>query len=111
MVKDGLWDVYNDIHMGSCAESCAKDFKFSREELDEFSINSYKKGKHYKCQLIKQEKLHSLQPSGFIQLPQANTSVSHITSSSLSLQLSEQVSINGIAEDNLHLVKRLMEYL
>ena len=43
MVKDGLWDVYNDIHMGSCAESCAKDFNFSREELDEFSINSYKK--------------------------------------------------------------------
>jgi len=43
MVKDGLWDVYNDIHMGSCAESCAKDFKFSREELDEYSINSYKK--------------------------------------------------------------------
>ena len=24
MIKDGLWDVYNDIHMGSCAESCAK---------------------------------------------------------------------------------------
>ena len=43
MVKDGLWDVYNDVHMGRCAESCAKDFKFSREELDEFSINSYKK--------------------------------------------------------------------
>ena len=43
MVKDGLWDVYNDIHMGNCAESCAKDFNFSREELDEFSIDSYKK--------------------------------------------------------------------
>lgn len=43
MVKDGLWDVYNDIHMGSCAESCARDFKFTREELDEFTINSYKK--------------------------------------------------------------------
>ncbi|HKI78660.1 MAG TPA: acetyl-CoA C-acetyltransferase [Ignavibacteriaceae bacterium] len=43
MVKDGLWDVYNDIHMGNCAEACAKDFKFSREELDEFAINSYKK--------------------------------------------------------------------
>ena len=43
MVKDGLWDAYNDIHMGSCAEACAKDFKFTREELDEFSINSYKK--------------------------------------------------------------------
>ncbi len=43
MIKDGLWDVYNDIHMGSCAEKCARDFSFSREELDEFSINSYKR--------------------------------------------------------------------
>jgi acetyl-CoA C-acetyltransferase len=43
MIKDGLWDVYNNIHMGNCAESCAKDFKFSREYLDEFAINSYKK--------------------------------------------------------------------
>jgi acetyl-CoA C-acetyltransferase len=43
MVRDGLWDVYNNIHMGSCAEKCAKDFSFKREELDEFAINSYKK--------------------------------------------------------------------
>lgn len=43
MIKDGLWDVYNDIHMGSCAESCARDFSFRREELDEFATNSYKK--------------------------------------------------------------------
>ncbi len=43
MIKDGLWDVYNNIHMGSCAESCARDFKFSREQLDEFSANSYRK--------------------------------------------------------------------
>ncbi|HED05409.1 MAG TPA: acetyl-CoA C-acetyltransferase, partial [Ignavibacteria bacterium] len=43
IIKDGLWDVYNDIHMGSCAESCAKDFSFTREQLDEFAINSYKK--------------------------------------------------------------------
>ena len=43
MVKDGLWDVYNNIHMGSCAESCARDFDFKREELDEFTIGSYKK--------------------------------------------------------------------
>ncbi|MGB5289075.1 MAG: acetyl-CoA C-acetyltransferase [Ignavibacteriaceae bacterium] len=43
MVKDGLWDVYNNIHMGNCAESCAKDFQFKREELDEFAIDSYKK--------------------------------------------------------------------
>ena len=41
LVKDGLWDVYNDFHMGNCAESCAKDFSFSREQLDEYSIESY----------------------------------------------------------------------
>jgi len=43
LIKDGLWDVYNNIHMGSCAEKCAKDFSFAREELDEFAINSYRK--------------------------------------------------------------------
>jgi len=43
LIKDGLWDVYNNIHMGSCAEKCAKDFSFTREELDEFAINSYRK--------------------------------------------------------------------
>ena len=43
MIKDGLWDVYNDFHMGNCAEACAKDFKFTREELDEFAVESYKK--------------------------------------------------------------------
>lgn len=41
IILDGLWDVYNQIHMGSCAEVCAKEFKFSREELDQFAINSY----------------------------------------------------------------------
>jgi acetyl-CoA C-acetyltransferase len=43
MIKDGLWDVYNNIHMGNCAEKCARDFNFKREELDEFAINSYRK--------------------------------------------------------------------
>jgi acetyl-CoA C-acetyltransferase len=43
MVKDGLWDVYNDFHMGSCAESCARDFSFTREMVDEFAVESYKR--------------------------------------------------------------------
>jgi acetyl-CoA C-acetyltransferase len=43
MIRDGLWDVYNNVHMGNCAESCAKDFNFSREELDNFAIESYKR--------------------------------------------------------------------
>jgi acetyl-CoA C-acetyltransferase len=43
MIKDGLWDVYNDIHMGSCAENCARNFKFGREEVDAFAVGSYDK--------------------------------------------------------------------
>jgi acetyl-CoA C-acetyltransferase len=43
MIVDGLWDVYNNIHMGSCAEVCAKNFSFSRKELDDFAVASYKK--------------------------------------------------------------------
>ncbi len=43
VIKDGLWDVYNNIHMGNCAEACAKDFKFTREQLDQFTISSYSK--------------------------------------------------------------------
>lgn len=41
LIIDGLWDVFNDIHMGSCTEKCASDFKFSREEVDNFAIESY----------------------------------------------------------------------
>nr|MBP9119742.1 acetyl-CoA C-acetyltransferase [Ignavibacterium sp.] len=43
IVLDGLWDPYNNIHMGSCAESCARDFSFTREELDSFAVQSYKR--------------------------------------------------------------------
>ncbi|MFA7289533.1 MAG: acetyl-CoA C-acetyltransferase [Melioribacteraceae bacterium] len=41
VLLDGLTDVYNNIHMGLCAESCAKDFSFTREQLDEFATQSY----------------------------------------------------------------------
>tara|TARA_B110000091_G_C13780777_1_gene461055 strand:+ start:410 stop:1585 length:1176 start_codon:yes stop_codon:yes gene_type:complete len=41
MVKDGLTDVYNDTHMGNCAELCAKEKGFSREDQDAFAIESY----------------------------------------------------------------------
>ncbi len=43
MVKDGLTDVYNDTHMGVCADMCAKEYGFSREDQDNFAIDSYKK--------------------------------------------------------------------
>ena len=43
MIKDGLWDVYNDIHMGNCAEICARERNYSREEQDAFAKKSYEK--------------------------------------------------------------------
>lgn len=43
LLKDGLMDVYQGVHMGNCAELCAGDMKFSREEQDAFAINSYKR--------------------------------------------------------------------
>ena len=41
LVKDGLTDVYNKVHMGVCAEKCADEMSFSREEQDEFALISY----------------------------------------------------------------------
>ena len=41
LVKDGLTDVYNRVHMGVCAEKCAAEMNFTREEQDAFAIESY----------------------------------------------------------------------
>jgi len=41
MVKDGLTDVYSNVHMGLCAEKCAKEMNLSREEQDNFAVESY----------------------------------------------------------------------
>jgi acetyl-CoA C-acetyltransferase len=46
MVHDGLWDPYNDIHMGSCAELCAREYHFSREQQDDFAEQSYQRSRH-----------------------------------------------------------------
>lgn len=43
MIMDGLWDVYNNVHMGNCAEACAKDMNFTRKELDDYAIMSYQR--------------------------------------------------------------------
>jgi acetyl-CoA C-acetyltransferase len=42
MIKDGLWDVYNDFHMGNAAEMCAVECNVPREAQDEFAIRSFK---------------------------------------------------------------------
>jgi acetyl-CoA C-acetyltransferase len=41
ILVDGLTDVYNNIHMGNCAEACAKEYNITREQLDDFAVLSY----------------------------------------------------------------------
>jgi acetyl-CoA C-acetyltransferase len=43
MIKDGLWDVYNDYHMGNAAELCVREYNISREAQDTFALASYEK--------------------------------------------------------------------
>ncbi|WP_431609846.1 acetyl-CoA C-acyltransferase [Chryseobacterium sp. 'Rf worker isolate 10'] len=43
MVLDGLTDVYNKVHMGVCAEKCAVDYNITREDQDNFAVESYKR--------------------------------------------------------------------
>jgi acetyl-CoA C-acetyltransferase len=43
MVHDGLWDVYNDYHMGVTGENVAEKYHITREEQDEYALNSHRK--------------------------------------------------------------------
>ncbi|UKB77687.1 acetyl-CoA C-acyltransferase [Chryseobacterium sp. MEBOG07] len=43
LIKDGLWDVYNDFHMGSAAELGVKKYGLTRQELDEYALLSYQR--------------------------------------------------------------------
>jgi acetyl-CoA C-acetyltransferase len=43
LVKDGLWDVYKDFHMGNASEICAAEYNITREQQDVYAIESYKR--------------------------------------------------------------------
>lgn len=43
VIKDGLWDPYGNKHMGSCGETCAREYNLSREDQDNYAIESYKR--------------------------------------------------------------------
>ena len=45
LIKDGLWDVYNQFHMGNGGELCAKKFGITREEADEYALESYRRAR------------------------------------------------------------------
>jgi len=43
LIKDGLWDVYNNFHMGNATEGCAKNENISREDQDKYAVESYQR--------------------------------------------------------------------
>ena len=43
MVHDGLWEIYNDYHMGNTGENVAEKYGITREEQDEYALNSHRK--------------------------------------------------------------------
>jgi len=43
MIRDGLWDVYNNKHMGMCGDACAAEYGFSRQQQDDFAVASFKR--------------------------------------------------------------------
>ena len=43
MIRDGLWDVYNNVHMGTCGDRCAERYQFTKQEQDEFAVASFKR--------------------------------------------------------------------
>jgi acetyl-CoA C-acetyltransferase len=43
LIRDGLWDVYNNVHMGTCGDRCAEKYSLTREQQDEFAVASFKR--------------------------------------------------------------------
>jgi acetyl-CoA C-acetyltransferase len=43
MIRDGLWDVYDNVHMGTCGDRCAEKYDLTREQQDDFASSSFKR--------------------------------------------------------------------
>jgi acetyl-CoA C-acetyltransferase len=43
MIHDGLWDPYNNVHMGNCGDLCAKEFNYTRAQIDKYAGESYRR--------------------------------------------------------------------
>ena len=84
MINDGLWDAFNDFHMGQTAELVAKKFKISREEQDRFALASHQKALHairscyFEMQVLPVEVPQKKGPAVIIKIdesPRADTSL------------------------------------
>lgn len=45
MIRDGLWDAYGDMHMGTCGDRCAERYNITRQEQDDFAIESHRRAR------------------------------------------------------------------
>ena len=43
LIRDGLWDIYNNVHMGTCGDRCAEKYGFTREAQDNFAVSSFQR--------------------------------------------------------------------
>lgn len=64
MIQDGLWDPYNNWHMGMAAELCVKENAFTREQQDEFAIESYKRAQKAQVEGYFKAELCSVEVTG-----------------------------------------------
>ena len=69
MIKDGLWDPYGNVSMGSCGELCAEKFQFSRKAQDDFAVESYaralkaQRAGWFREEIVDEAKLRRLSPA------------------------------------------------
>jgi acetyl-CoA C-acetyltransferase len=61
MIRDGLWDPYNDVAMGGCAEMCVAKYAFTREEQDAYSLESYRRAREAASSGLAAEEIVSIE--------------------------------------------------
>jgi acetyl-CoA C-acetyltransferase len=64
MIRDGLWDPYNNWHMGSAAELCVKEYRVTRAEQDEFAKESYRKAQKAQKEGLFREEIAPVEIAG-----------------------------------------------
>jgi acetyl-CoA C-acetyltransferase len=61
MIRDGLWDVYKNVHMGLCGDRCAEKYGLSREQQDEYAVTSFKRALEAMKQGVFDREIESVQ--------------------------------------------------
>jgi acetyl-CoA C-acetyltransferase len=64
LIKDGLWDVYNDVHMGTCGDQCAAEYDISRQDQDDYAVASYRRALHAQAEGILAKEITPIEIAG-----------------------------------------------